>query len=91
VGGKVPKKGPATTENKSNTESRNKRLYRPKTVAFREIRRYQKSIKLLIPARPFERVVREVMQEANPDAPDDRMQSSATGRTKRCTTCFSPS
>lgn len=31
------------------------------------------------------------MQEANPDAPDDRMQSSATGRTKRCTTCFSPS
>ena len=37
--------------------------YRPGTVALREIRRYQKSTELLIRKRPFEKLVRELIQE----------------------------
>lgn len=40
-----------------------KRLFRPGTVALREIRRYQKSTELLIPKLPFRRLVREIAQE----------------------------
>jgi histone H3 len=36
--------------------------YRPGTVALREIRRYQKSTKLLIRKLPFQRLVREIAQ-----------------------------
>lgn len=35
--------------------------YRPGTVALREIRKYQKSTDLLIPRRPFTRLVREII------------------------------
>lgn len=41
--------------------------YRPGTVAFREIRRYQQSTELLMPKQPFERVVREIIQDFNKD------------------------
>ena len=37
--------------------------YRPGTVALREIRRYQKGTELLIRKAPFQRLVREIMQE----------------------------
>ena len=37
--------------------------YRPGTVALREIRRYQKSTKLLIRKLPFQRLVREIAQD----------------------------
>ena len=37
--------------------------YRPSTVALREIRRYQKSIELLIRRLPFQRLVREIAQD----------------------------
>lgn len=37
--------------------------FRPGTVALREIRKYQKSTDLLIRKSPFERVVREVLEE----------------------------
>ena len=37
--------------------------YRPGTVALREIRRYQKSTKLLIRRLPFQRLVREIAQD----------------------------
>jgi histone H3/H4 len=37
--------------------------YRPGTVALREIRKYQKSTELLIPRSPFQRLVREIVQE----------------------------
>ncbi|KAF6173007.1 hypothetical protein GIB67_006383, partial [Kingdonia uniflora] len=43
-----------------NAASRKPHRYRPGTVALREIRRYQKSCELLIPAAPFVRVVREI-------------------------------
>lgn len=36
--------------------------YRPGTVALREIRKYQKGTDLLIPKRPFQRFVKEVVQ-----------------------------
>ena len=40
--------------------------FRPGTVALREIRRYQKSTELLIiPKRPFQRLVRQIVQELN--------------------------
>ena len=34
--------------------------YRPGTVALREIRRYQKSVDLLIPKRPFQRLLKDI-------------------------------
>ncbi len=37
--------------------------YRPGTVALRQIRRYQKSGKLLFRKLPFQRLVREVAQD----------------------------
>ena len=37
--------------------------YRPGTVALREIRRYQKSTNLLLRKAPFQRLVREIMQD----------------------------
>ena len=54
--------------------------YRPGTVALREIRRYQKSTKLLIRKVPFMRLVREVAREACLHfdyEPDMRFQSTA--------------
>ena len=49
--------------------------YRPGTVALREIRRYQKSTKLLIRKLPFQRLVREIAQ--NLGKKDVRFQSGA--------------
>jgi histone H3/H4 len=37
--------------------------YRPGTVALREIRRYQRGVEPLIPGLPFQRLVREVVQD----------------------------
>ena len=42
---------------------RKKRRFRPGTVALRQIRRYQKSTELLIRKVPFQRLVREVVQD----------------------------
>ena len=41
----------------------NRRRFRPGTQVLREIRRFQKSTKLLIPKMPFLRLVKEVLQE----------------------------
>ena len=48
--------------------------YRPGTVALREIRKYQKSVELLIKKHPFQRLVREI---ANDFKTDLRFQASA--------------
>jgi histone H3 len=48
--------------------------YRPGTVALREIRKYQKSIDLLIRKAPFQRLIKEVAQEFHADL---RFQSLA--------------
>ena len=51
--------------------------FRPGIVALREIRRFQKSVELLIPKLPFQRLVREIMQDQGNG--DLRIQSSAVG------------
>ena len=53
--------------------------YRPGTVALREIRRYQKSTELLIRKAPFQRLVREVLQDLEREMglKDMRLQSTA--------------
>jgi histone H3 len=48
--------------------------FRPGTVALREIRRFQKSTKLLIPHQPFMRLVREIASDIRYDL---RFQDSA--------------
>jgi len=42
---------------------RKPRRYRPGTVALRQIKKYQKSTELLIRKLPFQRLVKEVVQE----------------------------
>ncbi|GFP87083.1 histone h3.2, partial [Phtheirospermum japonicum] len=48
--------------------------FRPRTVALREIQKYQKSTELLIRKLPFQRLVREIAQDFKTDL---RFQSSA--------------
>ena len=50
------------------------RRHRPGTVAIREIRKYQKSVSLLIRKLPFQRLVREIASEFKHDL---RFQSDA--------------
>ncbi|KAL0290805.1 UNVERIFIED_CONTAM: histone H3-like centromeric protein HTR12 [Sesamum calycinum] len=47
-------------------KARKKRRNRPGTVALREIRKYQKSCNLLIPAAPFIRTVKEISSQYSP-------------------------
>ncbi|PIN13883.1 Histones H3 and H4 [Handroanthus impetiginosus] len=50
----------AARSSRGDEQARKKRRNRPGTVALREIRKYQKSWNLLIPAAPFIRIVREI-------------------------------
>ena len=59
----------------SGPSVRKPRKYRPGTVALREIRRYQKSTELFIRKAPFQRLVRETIQ--NMFGEDYRCQSAA--------------
>lgn len=56
------------------TPTKKKHRYRPGTVALREIRKYQKSTATLIRKLPFQRLVKEVAQDFQPDL---RFQSTA--------------
>ena len=58
--GKSMKKVP-----KEEAVKKRKFRYRPGTLALREIRRLQKSTELLIPKAPFQRLVREIVQNLN--------------------------
>lgn len=51
--------------------------YRPGTVALRDIRKYQKSVDLLIRKGPFQRLVREIADDLDPNKKDWRFQSTA--------------
>ena len=53
---------PITTKPKK-TEQPKKRRNRPGTVALREIRKYQKSVELLIRKLPFARLVKEISNQ----------------------------
>lgn len=78
TGGKAPRKQLATkTARKSAPTTggvRKPRRYRPGTAALRQIRKYQKTVDLLIPKKPFQRLVREVAQDFKTDI---RFQTSA--------------
>jgi len=78
TGGKAPRKQLATKAARRNVPSngglRRPHRYRPGTVALREIRRYQKSTDLLLRKAPFQRLVREIMQDMKSDL---RCQSTA--------------
>ena len=67
TGGKVPRQELATKAARKNTPpvARVKRphRYRPGTVALREIRKYQRSTEMLIKKAPFQRLVREILQD----------------------------
>ena len=71
TGGKAPSKQLATMAARRSAPAsggcKKARRYRPGTVALREIRKYQKSDKLLLRKLPFQRLVREVVQEHKMD------------------------
>ncbi len=80
TGGKAPLKTLAKKAARNSTPStggvKKPHKYRPGTIALREIRRYQKSTETLIRKLPFQRLVREVMQDVAPNG-DMRLQSHA--------------
>ena len=41
--------------------------YKPGTVALREIKMYQKSMKMILPRAPFQRLVRSISSAIDPD------------------------
>jgi histone H3 len=76
TGGKAPRPA-CKSARKSMTPTggvKKPHRYRPGTVALREIRRYQKSTELLIRRLPFQRLVREVLEQGRSDA---RISASA--------------
>ena len=79
TGGKAPRTALATKAARKSTHStggvKKPHKYRPGTVALREIRRYQKSTETLIRKLPFQRLVREVMQDFTKEGM--RLQSHA--------------
>ena len=78
TGGKAPRKQLATKAARHSAPAtgyvKKPHRYRPGTVAIREIRRYQKSTELLIRKLPFQRLVKEIVQDCKIDL---RMTSSA--------------
>ncbi|XP_037837064.1 histone H3-like [Kryptolebias marmoratus] len=67
TGGKAPRKQLATKAARRNTPAtggvKKPHLYRPGTVALREIHHYQKSIELLIWKLPSQRLVWKITQD----------------------------
>nr|BAL42672.1 centromere specific histone H3 variant [Astragalus sinicus] len=51
---------PSPRKRASESQGKKKRRYKPGTVALREIRHFQKSVNLLIPAAPFIRCVKQI-------------------------------
>jgi len=72
-GRKSPRSGPG----KRRMDVKKPHRYHPGTVALREIRRYQKSTDLLIRKLPFQRLVREIVQDISSDPQGLRIQASA--------------
>ena len=80
TGGKAPRQMFATKAARKHAAptaggvKKQRRRFRPGSVALREIRRYQRSTDLLIRRLPFQRLVREIAQGVQKDL---RFQSSA--------------
>jgi len=79
TGGKAPRKHVASKAKRTTTPSKSHGVvrphrFRPGTVALREIRKYQKSVELLLRRAPFQRLVREIALEFKTDL---RFQATA--------------
>eukprot|EP00668_Euglena_longa_P004238 GGOE01004970.1.p3 GENE.GGOE01004970.1~~GGOE01004970.1.p3 ORF type:complete len:150 (-),score=67.61 GGOE01004970.1:328-738(-) len=78
TGGKAPRKQLATKAARKAQPAiggvKKPHRFRPGTVALREIRKFQKSTDLLIRKLPFQRLVREIVQDYKADI---RFQSNA--------------
>jgi histone H3 len=62
------KTAPAKGGIKKGEKGEGKKIrFRPGTVALREIRRYQKSTKMLLPRAPFHRLVRKITLDYDSD------------------------
>ena len=59
--------------------------YRPGTLALRQIREMQKSIQLCIPRLSFQRLVKEIITDLNPEL---RCQSAALGALQEATEAY---
>ena len=66
-------------------KQREKKRFRPGTVALREIRRYQRSTDLLIPKRPFQRLIKEIAADFGDDY---RFQSAAVAALQEAAEAF---
>ena len=62
-----------------------KRRFKPGTVALREIKRYQKSTSMLLPAAPFQRLVRSICSGIDNDL---RFQSQALIALQECSEAY---
>ena len=70
----------------ANKPAANTRIrYRPQSLALVEIRRYQKSTETLIPRLPFQRLVKELLQNARPHI---KIQSAALGAIQEAAESF---
>jgi len=67
----------ATTEKVVAVKHRRLHRFKPGTVALREIRKYQKTAELIIPRLPFNRIVREILQDLSFDKYQFRLQRAA--------------
>ena len=81
TGGKAPRKQLATKAARKSLPTagvkvRKPRRFRPGTVALRQIRKYQASTDHLIRRAPFQRLVREIAQDAE-NLTNIRFQSTA--------------
>lgn len=81
TGGKAPRKAMAQKAARRSAPAtggvKKAHRFRPGTVALREIRKYQKSTDLLIPRRPFQRLVQEIVQDMSSSGNPLRLQSHA--------------
>lgn len=81
TGGKAPRKELATKAARLTAPTagavKKPHRYRPGTVALREIRKYQKSTDLIIRKAPFQRLIREILQNLDGRGHDYRLQSTA--------------
>lgn len=60
----------AASDDAAPAQPRQKKRFRPGTVALREIRKYQKSTDLLLRKLPFARIVREIANDMTTDMVD---------------------
>jgi len=61
----IPNKKTAPAD--GGIKEKKKMRFRPGTVALREIKKYQKSVNMLLPLAPFQRVVRSICSGIDSD------------------------